>query len=279
MSKSDFSLASILGIIVSAFFIWVFLFSVWYSNNILNQDKFIEITNKVLQSESTRSAISNEVISIIKARRPIVGTISEPLLSNLLTSVMSSELYSNVTVRMSRQLQLQLTSANPRELQVELSPAKTLLNPIFERADSDLLERVPDNIVVLRKNQIPSLYKFGTYLTVSGPILLVIGLIMLGLIWRRISDKREYIVILSLTFAASGLLVYFLVPAVGNYVVAQTDSVNIATILNEVYTAFTAPISQFSSYVIVGGVLIALIAKFVRRELFKLPERSTNKSK
>lgn len=279
MSKSEFSLASILGIIVSVVFIWVFLFSVWYSNNILNQDKFVETTNTVLQSESTRSAISSEVISIIKARRPIIGTISEPLLSNLLTSVMSSELYSNVTVRMSRQLQLQLTSANPRELQVELSPAKALLNPIFERTDSDLLERIPDNIVVLRKNQIPSLYKFGTYLTVSGPILLVIGLIMLGIIWRRISNKREYIVILSLTFAASGLLIYFLVPAIGNYIVAQTDSVNIATILNEIYSAFTAPISQFASYVLMGGVVIALIAKFVRRELFKLPERVASKGK
>ena len=279
MNKSDFNFVSIIGIIVSVIFVWIFLFSIWYSNNILNQEKFVATTSKIFQSENTRNAISNEVITVIKTKRPIIGSISEPLLSNLLSSVMSSELYTNVTTRMAQQLQLQLTSANPRELQVDLSPAKAILNPIFEKSDSDLLERIPDNIVVLRKNQIPSLYKFGTYLTVTGPILLVVGLILLGLIWRKISDKREYIVILSLTFAASGLLVYFIVPTLGNYIVAQTDSANIATILNEIYIAFTTPISQFAFYILIIGVVIALIAKFVRKELFKLPERTLSSKK
>jgi hypothetical protein len=279
MDKSSFNLSSIIGIIISVVFVWVFLFSIWYSNNILNQEKFVSTTNQVLQSEATRSALSNEIITVVKTRMPIIGTISEPLLANLLTSVMSTDLYTNATTRFSQQLQLQLTSANPRELQLDLNPAKSLLGPLFERTESDLLERIPNNIVVLRKNQIPSLYEFGTLITIAGPILFIAALIILGLIWRKITDKRNFTVILSLTFAASGLLVYFLVPALGNYVVAQTDSVNIATILSEVYIAFTSPISQFSFYVLVGGIIVALIAKFVRREIFKLPERTSSSKK
>jgi len=276
MNKIEFNLSKIVGIIISVVFVWVFLFSVWYSNNILNQEKFVTTTTQILQSETTRNALSNEVIAVIKTKNPIIGTISEPLLVNLLSSVMDSELYTNVTTRMAKQLQLQLTSANPKELQIDLSPAKAVLNPLFERADSDLLNRIPDNIVVIRKNQIPSLYTFGTYLTILGPILLIAGLVILGLIWKKISDKRNYIVVLSLTFAASGLLVYFLVPAVGNYIVAQTDSTNIASIINEIYMAFTAPISQFSSYVLFGGIIVALMAKFLRKDLFKLSEKKSN---
>lgn len=275
MNKIEFNLSKIVGIIISVIFVWVFLLSVWYSNNILNQEKFVSTTTQILQSETTRNALSNEVIAVIKTKNPIIGTISEPLLVNLLSSVMDSELYTNVTTRMAKQLQLQLTSANPKELQVDLSPAKAVLNPLFKRADSDLLNRIPDNIVVIRKNQIPSLYTFGTYLTILGPILLIAGLVILGLIWKKISDKRNYIVVLSLTFAASGLLVYFLVPAVGNYIVAQTDSTNIASIINEIYIAFTSPISQFSSYVLFGGIVVALMAKFVKKDLFKLPEKKS----
>lgn len=276
MDKVEFNLSKVFGIIISVLFVWIFVFSVWYSNNILNQEKFVTTTSQILQSESTRNAISNEVVTVIKVRNPIIGTISEPLLINLLTSVMDSELYTNVTTRMAKQLQLQLTSANPRELQVDLSPAKMVLNPLFKRADSDLLNRIPDNIVVIRKNQIPSLYKFGTFLTISGPILLIVALVILGLIWKKILNKRNYIVVLSLTFAASGLLVYFLVPAVGNYIVAQTDSSNIALIINNIYAAFTSPISQFSTYVLVGGIIVALIARFLRKDLFKLPEKKSN---
>ncbi len=280
MDKDQLNLSKILGLFMSVVFVWIFLFSVWYSNNILNQEKFVATTNQVLQSESTRSAISNEIISVIKQRRPIVGTVSEPLLTNLLTSVLNSDFYSNVTTRVAQQLQLQLTSANPRELGIDLRPTKTLLSPILERTDSDVLERIPDNILVLRRNQIPSLYQFGTIITVLGPVLLIAGLILLALIWRKIQDKRNYITLLSLCFAASGLLIYFLIPALGNYLTAQSNSVNISTIINEVYTAFTAPISSFAFNVMIVGVVIALVARFVRREIFKLPQKnSTSRAK
>ena len=212
MEKSQFNFSKILGLIVSVVLIWTFLFSVWYSNNILNQEKFVATTNQVLQSEATRNAISNEIISVVKQRRPIVGTISEPLLTNILAGVLNSDFYSNVTTKIAQQLQLQLTSANPRELGLDLRPTKNLLSPLLERADSDLLNRIPDNILILRKNQIPSLYQFGTSLTIFGPIALIIALILLVLIWRMVIDKRSYIVNLSLAFAGSGLLVYFLVP-------------------------------------------------------------------
>jgi hypothetical protein len=276
MKNMELNLSKILGLFASVVLIWVFLFSIWYSNNILNQEKFVATTNRVLQSEQARDAISNEVISVIKQRRPIIGTISEPLLTNLISGVLNSDFYSNVTTRLAQELQLQLTSANPRELGLDLRPTKNLLNPILERTDSELLERIPDNIVVLRRNQIPSLYQFGTILTVFGPVALIIALILLALIWVKVTDKRNYITLVSLCFAGTGLLIYFLIPAIGNYAVAQANSVNIATIINEVYVAFTAPITAFASNVIVAGVIIALIAKFLKRELFRLPKTTSS---
>ncbi len=279
MNKSQFSFASILGLIVSVVFIWIFLFSIWYSNNILNQEVFVSKTTQVLQSEAVRNSISNEVVARVKLKMPIVGSISEPLLTKVLVGVLDSQMFTNVTTKMAQELHLQLTSANPRELSLELKPAKTLLSPIIERTDSDLLKNIPDQIVVIRKNQIPSLYKFGTFLTLAGPILLIAALIIFAFIWRKINDKRNYIAILSLIFAASGLFVYFLIPAVGNYLTAQADSVNIATIINEIYLTFTASISQFAFNILIGGIIIALVAKFVRRELFRLPERNTSKTK
>lgn len=276
MNKNEFNLSKVLGLFLSVIFIWVFLFSVWYSNNILNQERFVATTNTVLQSENTRNAISNEVISVIKQRRPIVGVISEPLLTNLLSGVLSSDFYSNVTTRVAQQIQLQLTSANPREIGLDLRSTKNLLAPIFERTDSELLERIPDNIVVLGRNQIPSLYQFGTLLTLFGPVALIIALILLAAVWVKVSDKRSYITILGLSFAASGLLIYFLIPAIGNYAVAQANSVNIANIINEVYVAFTAPISSFALNITIAGVIVALVAKIVKKELFRLPKNTSS---
>ena len=276
----SFTPLKVLGLVVSVVFIWTFLFSIWYSNNILNQQNFVTTTTQVLNSEKVRTAISNEIVETIKIKRPIIGSLTAPILTKVIAGVMDSDLYASVNTKVAQQLHLQLTSANPRELGLELKPMKNFLSPFLEKADSDLLKSIPDNIVVIRKNQIPSLYQFGTALTMLGPILLIVAIIMLALIWRKIEDKRNYITVLSLCFAASGLLIYFLIPTLGNYLSAQADSINTATIINEVYVAFTAPIAQFAMNVLMGGLVVAVIAKFLKRELFKLPQKApSTKSK
>jgi hypothetical protein len=277
MNKSSIAVSSTLGIIVSVVFIWIFAFSIWYSNNILNEEKFVSNTTKVLQSESVRNNISTEIIDTIKLKRPIIGSIGEPLLTKVVAGVLGSNLFAKVNTKIAQEIHLQLTTSNPRALTVDLKTTKDFLGPFVEIADPELLSNIPDQIVIVKRNQIPSLYKFGTYLTVLAPILLIIAVIILGLVWRNVTDKRSYIGILSLSFAASGLLVFFLVPALGNYFAAQADNVNTASIISQIYLVFTNPISQFAKILLAFGVLVALSARFLKKEIFRLPKNSSSK--
>lgn len=279
MNNKELNLSKILAIFTSVVFVWVFLFSSWYSNNILNQEKFVATTTQVLQSEEVRNALSNQIIDTVKSNRPIIGSLTAPILTKVIAGIMDSNLYANVNTKLAQELHLQLTSANPRELTIELKPTKDLLAPLFEKTDSDLLKSIPDNLIVIRKSQIPSLYQFGTILTILGPILLISALIILGYLWVKVVDKRNFIVILSLCFSATALVIYFLVPTIGNIAIAQADSANIATIISEVYYAFTSSIITFASQVLIVSLIIALAAKFLKRELFHLPQRNSTKVK
>lgn len=279
MNKKEINFAKVLGLFISVVFIWVFLFSSWYSSNILNQEKFVTTTTQVLESESVRNAISSQIVDTIKSRRPIIGSFTAPILTKIIAGIMDSNFYSNVNTKLAQELHLQLTSANPRELTIELKPTKDFLEPILVRMDSELLKSIPDKLVVIRKSQIPSLYKFGSALTMLGPVLLIMALIVLGYLWVKINDKRSYIVIVSLSFAAIALLVYFLILTLGNLITAQADSVNIATIINEVYMAFTYSISQFAFQAMLAGFIIALAARFLKREFFQLPNKKNNSPK
>lgn len=280
MNNKELNLSKVLGIFISVVFIWVFLFSIWYSNNILNQEKFVTTTTQVLQTENVRDAISNEIIDTVRSQRPIIGSFTAPLLTKIIAGVMDSNLYANVNTRLAQELHLQLTSANPRELAIELKPTKDLLTPLLERTDSNILSNIPDRMVVIRQNEIPSLYKLGTTLTMLGPILLIAAFLIMGYLWVKIADKRNYIVILSLSFATTALLIYFMIPTIGNFAIAQASSANIAIIINEVYIAFTSAISNFAFQVLIVSLLVAFVAKFFRRDLFQLPQRnSSNKTK
>lgn len=279
MDKTKLNFSKIIGLFVSVVFVWVFLFSVWYSNNIINQEKFVATTTQVLESETVRDAISSQIITTVQLRRPIIGSVAAPLLTKIISGVMDSNLYSNLNTKLAQELHLQLTSANPRELTIELKPTKDLLGPFIERSNPGLISSIPDSLTIIRRGQIPSLYKFGTLLTLLGPILLIAALAIMGLIWIKVTDKRNYITILSLCFTATALFVYFLIPTAGNYIAAQANTVNIATIINEVYNAFTISIYNFAFNVMLVSLAIALIARFLRRDMFRLPQRNSSKVK
>src|SRR4051812_48027756 len=112
MRGIEMNLPKIAGIFMSVVFVWVFLFSAWYSNNILNQEKFVNTTTQVLQKESVRNAISTEIIDTVKARRPIVGAVGAPLLTKIIAGVMDTDVFANVSTRVATEIHLQLTSAN-----------------------------------------------------------------------------------------------------------------------------------------------------------------------
>ncbi len=267
------SLLSLLGIIISVLFLWIFFFSVWYSNNITNKQNFVNKTTQVLQSETVRTAISNEIIDTIKQKRPLIGTLSAPVLSNVITGVLDTDLFANIYRRMAGELHLQLTSKNPRPLIIDVAQAKEFIAPLIVNRDATLIDSFPNQIVIIGKNQIPSLYLFGTYLGILGPLLLIAGLVMLGFTWYKSRDKRSFFIKLFLTISAYGVLIYFLIPTVGNYLVSNFQSINLAIIVNEVFNAFTDPIVNFSMGTIIVGFVGAVICFFLKKEHLKIKRK------
>ena len=62
MNKSGFNLPSIVGLTLGILFFWIFAFNIWFSNNILDRENFVNTTTQVLTTEASRNAIANEVV-------------------------------------------------------------------------------------------------------------------------------------------------------------------------------------------------------------------------
>lgn len=271
------SLLSLFGIIISVLFIWIFIFSIWYSNNIVNKQNFVNKTTQVLQSEIVRTAISNEIIDIVKAKRPLIGTVSAPILSNIITGVLDTDLSANLFKRMAGELHLQLTTKNPRPLIIDVAQTKEFIAPLLANRDTTLLEDFPNQIVIIQKNQIPSLYLFGTYLGILGPVLLIVALIILGISVYKTKNRRGFFAKLFLTVSAFGALVYFLIPTLGNYLIANFQSINLSVIVNEVYQSFTSPLIKVSLGSIVVGLVGAGLSLFIKKENIKIKRKKRKK--
>lgn len=262
--KGQKSLMSLAEIILSVLFIWIFIFSIWYSNNITNRQNFVNKTTQILQTENVRNAISNEIIDIVKSKKPLVGTISAPVLSNIITGVLDTDLFTAIYKRMAGELHLQLTTKNPRPLLIDVAQTKEFIAPLISGKDATLLEEFPDQIIIIKKNQIPSLYLFGTYLGILGPALFIVSLVMLAFIWLKSANKISFFFKLFITVSAFGLLIYFLIPTIGNYLIANFQSINLSIIVNEIFKTFTESLVKlaFGSIVFgIGGVVLIFFFK------------------
>lgn len=270
MSKN---ILPLLGMVISVLFVWVFIFSIWYSNNITNRNNFVNKTTEVLQTEVVRDAIANEIIDIVKQKRPLIGTLSASVLSNVITGVLDTNLFATIYSRLAGELHLQLTTKNPRPLEIDVTQTKQFIAPLISSQDSTLLNEFPDKIVIIKKNQIPSLYLFGTYLGIFGVAFLIVAILILGLTYIKTKNKRGYFLKLSSTILIVGILIYFIIPSIGTYIGSNFDSVNMSIIVNEVFVSFTNPLVNASLVSIGIGAVGLVVSGLIKKEVLHLPKK------
>lgn len=275
MNKSDFSIGKILGISFAVLFFWIFVFNIWFSNTIFNRDNFVNTTTQVLTSESSRNAISAEVVELTQESFPIIGTAAAPLIEKVVGGVLATDLFTNIFTKLSEEIYYQLTTESPKPLELAIGQVLNLIKPFLDDQNSELFDQIPSKVTIIGANEIPSLYNFSQVLAILGPLSLIAGLAIVGLLWMRILDKRHYFIIIGLAVATSGFLVFSLIPILGNFITSGISSANGIFIINELYNAFTKNLVDFSLLVLILGLLTAFVAKFVKRDLFKLPDRSS----
>lgn len=273
MNKFGINLSSALAIVLAVLFFWVFIFNIWFKNNILNRENFVNTTVSVLSTEETRNAIADEVVGVVQQKAPVIGQITAPILTKVIVGVLDTDLFNNVFNKLAEEIYYQMTTSNPRPLEIKTGGIAVLISPLLADQNPNFLKNFPDKIVIIKQGSIPSLYQFSNILSILGPVLLIAGLILAGFSWIKTVNKRSFFVVFGLTLAATGFIIYSMIPVVGNYITSSLSSPNAILILTNIYDAFTYKIVDFSLYVLVIGLVLAICAKFLRKSLFKLPKK------
>lgn len=276
MKNTGFSIGSIIGLSLAVILFWIFAFNIWFSNTILNQENFVNTTTQVITTEESRNAIASEVVEITQENFPIIGSVTAPLIQKVVVGILDTELFTTIFEKLSEEIYFQLTNPNPKPLEINIGGAISLIEPFLDDQDTELFANIPDKITLIGENEIPNISQFANTLAIIGPISLIAGLILIGLIWRMITNKRNYFIAVGLISAASGFLVFSLIPVIGNYIASGVTSANGLYIINELYAAFTQKLVDLSLAVLVIGLFTALIAKYVKRSALRLPQKPSN---
>lgn len=236
--------------------------AIWLQTSIFNEQKFVQTTQTVLSQESTRNAIASNIVDNALQNYPTVDKVLGDTLTKSVSALMNTNAFASLTTKASTQLYNLVTTKNPQSVVINTSNIQDFLNAITRFVSPATAEKVqsiqiPNQIVLVNANQLPSLYNW-TYFVSLWPIL---GAVALGLaiyLVMMVQDKSKYQVfeILGAELAAAALLFVLLIPAIEPPVIQNISNANMRLVFGSVYSILSQSLVTQTWAIIGAGVLM-----------------------
>jgi hypothetical protein len=258
--------------IVAVVFLLVANFSIWLNTNIFNRQNFTATTVAVIQTPAVRSALSQETIDQIFKNIPVVKQVAGDTLSSAISGLLGSTAAKPVLQGVANEVNVLITSPNPQGVSIDISSFRGLIKPVASALNKNVgssivSTKVPKEIVLLQKGDIPSIYSWGVVLLWLGPILGLIGLgILVGLIWTAGESARSYVLkATGFTLAVGSLVFMFLVGILKAPMLASIVSANVRIVADNIFDAFAGKLIGQSWVVFFAGVILAVAGYYLPR--------------
>lgn len=243
----------------------------WVNRNIFDTNNFTKTAVASVTSDSSRNAIAAEVVDTALKDRPIIKQVAGPTATKLISSLLGSNQFSNILTAAVERLQVYLTSQTRESIVLNLGSIKSTLNSLIglagesnSQAATDL-NNVPDEIVLVNADNIPSFYKYGLLFLWLGPISAIIALALLAYPYIR-NRSQYYIIALAqgLIVSVMGMLCLLLGPLFRPPVLANIPSANARVVVGNLYDAFIATFNSQSMTLVWAGLVLAVVPLAVR---------------
>ncbi|USN97334.1 MAG: hypothetical protein H6799_03105 [Candidatus Nomurabacteria bacterium] len=254
--------------------------ALWVNRVIFNTNNFSEITAASLLSESSRKAVSSEVVDQALSERPVLKSLAEERATNFISSLLKTSQVENSVNKVSSKLQLAFTSNNNQNIEFDLSGIKqTTTNLINLSNNNNLSEKiesssVPDKITLLDTSKLPKFYNLGTLFMWLAPITFILGVLILA--YPHIKQKK----ILNNLLWRQGLIVLLgyllgllLGPLFRPLILSQFKNINLRVVAENLYNSFVGSFNSQIQLMLFLGLTMVLVP------LFTNLHKSLNKNK
>jgi len=238
--------------------------ALWVNNVLFNTEKFTNVSTSALLSESSRTALSSEVVDQVLADRPVVKrAIGEPA-TKFIAGLLDTIIAKSATDKVITKLQTAVTTKRPQNIELDLTGIKSITSKLINLAGTDNPvpdeKRLPDTIMILDTSKIPNFYQYGTLFLWLAPVAGVSALIILA--YPHIKRKALTMGVLvwqGTALIATGLFALLVGPLFRPALLAQVENPNFRIVVGNVYNAFIATFNQQSSWFFIAGTAVLLV--------------------
>lgn len=244
--------------------------AIWINHNIFNTQAFTTTAVNSLTSESSRQAFATEIVDRALAERPVLKRVAGNTATKLVSGLLGTDQFNQVLETTVGKVQVYVTSKEQKSVAVDISGIKNTIGTLLVVADnsgladtdqaSDRVTNLPNELTLVDEQNIPSFYTYGLVFLWLAPIcgLLAVGLLVYPYI-RRPSRYYRIAVVQGVAVAGAGLLSLLVGPLFRPPALSSVTSPNMRIVVGNLYDAFIATFNQQAMYLVIIGVLLAVL--------------------
>jgi energy-converting hydrogenase Eha subunit E len=243
--------------------------AIWLNKQIFDAEKFTQIVTTSINSESSRTAIAQNITDDIFVDRPISKRIAGDFSVKIISGLLNTSQFNNVLNAAIQQMHVYATSNNQADVVIELGAVKDILlqlATISESLGRDVTidtNKIPDQIVLIEETDIPDLYSATVVMLWIAPISLVFALILLIYPYlKKIADYKDILLIQGLFITVTSFIGYLIGPLFRPPVLSQVNVEN-RVVIGNLYDTFIASFNSQTLILTLIGVSMALLASAI----------------
>lgn len=264
--KSNRSMQTFLLSVLAGILLVIASMGVWVNNYLFNTPNFSSVVTASLTSENSRQAIAQGITDRVFEDRPAlknaVGDTSVKIVSGLLGTTQARN---GIDVVVSR-LQTAVTTNNPQSVAINLSGIKNILTQLYDvsanlgREPRVNPESIPNEIILIDKDQIPNFILFGTMSLWVAPLAFIVAIATLA--YPYLKNRRRYktiMIIEGACVAVIGLLALLIGPLFRPLLLGNIQTEAGRTVVGNLYNDLISTFNQQTTWIIVVGLFVVIV--------------------
>jgi len=252
--------------IVAGFLLLVTNSALWVNRNIFNAENFTQIVTTSITSESSRTAIAQNITDNIFQDRPIAKRIAGDFTVKIVSGLLDTTQFNSVLATAVERMQVYVTSSDQEDITIELGAVKDILAQLTSVSESLGREvtvdssNIPDRITLIEEKDVPDLYNVTVVMLWLAPISLVLALVLLVYPYVKKGVNRSHILLMQgIVVTVVSFAGYLIGPLFRPPVLSQV-SVENRVVIGNLYDAFIATFNSQTQLVTVSGLLAIVVA-------------------
>lgn len=279
-SVKSFYRNTIILAVLAGIFIFIANSAVWVNRYIFDRQNFTQVAVTSLSSESSRNAIASEVADRALSEVPLLRQALGGTVEKVVSGILGTDQFKTVLTKSVNAMHVYFTTENRQTIGLDLTSTKQVINTVLGalqqvgQNESQAIEKVnsvPDQIVILSKDALPSFYKQSVALMWLGPIAAIVAAILLVIPYvKNVRRYKSIVAIQGAAIALFGMIAMLVGPLFKPPVLANIETANARIVVENLYNAFIATFNAQSNVLVVTGLLmiVAVLVIYIGQNVY-----------